>query len=110
MKDTPVLAAAGILAGAQLYITGRYHPALMASAGGVPCVFMTSNSHKTKSLQELLGYDNPFEFSVFPDNNEILKIVLCVKEIITNRSYFSERLLKKCNELNEKSLIYAKLL
>lgn len=64
---TPSLAAAKILADASVYITGRYHPAIMASLGGTPCVFMGSNSHKTYSLQELLEYETiqeyPFEFT-----------------------------------------------
>lgn len=64
--DTPILAAAKILAKADVYISGRYHPAILASQGGTPCVFMSSNSHKTKSLQELLEYDIIHEFYVLP--------------------------------------------
>lgn len=73
--DTPIVAAAKILANSKVFISGRYHPAIMASLGGTPCVFMSSNSHKTRSLQELLGYEEAYEFSVLPNYNEIQEIV-----------------------------------
>ncbi len=84
--EIPVLAAAGILSNARVYITGRYHPAIMAAAGGVPTIFMASNSHKTRSVQELLGYVEPFEFPVAPtgdDKREICK---------TAEKYLNERI------------------
>lgn len=59
---TPLLAAAKILANASLYITGRYHPCIMSSLGGTPCVMMSSNSHKTISIQEILEYNDPYEY------------------------------------------------
>lgn len=59
---TPLLAAAKILANASLYITGRYHPCIMSSLGGTPCVMMSSNSHKTISIQEVLEYKDPHEY------------------------------------------------
>lgn len=72
---TPILAAAKIIANAKIYITGRYHPAIMASLGGTPCVFMSSNSHKTKSLQSLLEYDDITEFNLIPNKIETENIV-----------------------------------
>ena len=42
--DTPIIAAGKILANARIFISGRYHPAILASLGGTPCVFMSSNS------------------------------------------------------------------
>lgn len=73
--DMPLVAAAKILANSRVYISGRYHPAIMASLGGTPCVFMSSNSHKTESIQELLEYDTVEEFNLLPDDNECTKIV-----------------------------------
>lgn len=72
---TPLLAAAKILANARVYVSGRYHPAIMASLGGTPCVFMGSNSHKTWSLQGLLEYDKIEEFNSIPTIQDIDKIV-----------------------------------
>ncbi len=73
--ETPLIAAAKILANAQVYISGRYHPAIMASLGGTPCVFMGSNSHKTWSLQSLLEYDDVIEYNPVPSKTEIAQII-----------------------------------
>lgn len=78
--DTPILAAAKILANARAFISGRYHPAILASLGGTPCVFMSSNSHKTHSLQVLLEYENVIEHPVLPTNDDCEKIIAEVKE------------------------------
>ena len=68
--DTPLVAAAKILANARVYISGRYHPAIMAALGGTPCVFMSSNSHKTRSIQELLNYKEIKEYNLVPNDEE----------------------------------------
>ncbi|HRF68408.1 MAG TPA: polysaccharide pyruvyl transferase family protein [Muribaculum sp.] len=80
--ETPIIAAAKILANAQAYVSGRYHPAIMASLGGTPCVFMGSNSHKTWSLQALLEYDKIMEYDSVPSAEEIKKIVADTIKII----------------------------
>lgn len=59
---TPLLASAKILANSSLYITGRYHPCILGSLGGTPCVMLSSNSHKTISIQEVLQYEEPYEY------------------------------------------------
>lgn len=61
-SGTNILAGASVLANASTYISGRYHPSILASTGGTPCVMLPSNSHKTHSLQEVLGYDEPRTF------------------------------------------------
>jgi hypothetical protein len=66
----PIFMGAAILAKARLYITGRYHPAIMASFGGTPCIFLGSDSHKTASLQEVLEYEEVREFSALPTEAE----------------------------------------
>ncbi|MBL7950723.1 MAG: polysaccharide pyruvyl transferase family protein [Flavobacteriales bacterium] len=91
-KETPVLAAGGLLAGAQLYITGRYHPAIMASSTGVPSIFMASNSHKTRTVQALLGYEDPMEFSACPSDTEIAAIVERARIILQDRAVHEERI------------------
>ncbi|WP_082520085.1 polysaccharide pyruvyl transferase family protein [Rhodanobacter sp. Root480] len=91
-KRTPIMAAMGVLAGAQIYITGRYHPAIMASANGVPCIFLTSNSHKTTSIQLLLGYKNIREYPVCPDDDEIADILQHAKETLANRADVSHQI------------------
>ena len=73
--EMPIVAAAKILANACVFISGRYHPAIMASLGGTPCVFMSSNSHKTQSLQQLLEYEDDREFNVVPSADECQQIL-----------------------------------
>jgi polysaccharide pyruvyl transferase WcaK-like protein len=68
--EVPILMGGAILANARLFVTGRYHPSIMAAAGGTPCVFLGADSHKTRSLQRMLGYDDPQVFSAIPYPDE----------------------------------------
>ncbi|MDP0498517.1 MAG: polysaccharide pyruvyl transferase family protein [Verrucomicrobiota bacterium JB022] len=63
----PIRIGAAILGNAEVFVSGRFHPAVMASCGGTPCVFLSSNSHKTRSLQNVLEYDNVVEHHAMPD-------------------------------------------
>jgi polysaccharide pyruvyl transferase WcaK-like protein len=62
--QTHILLGLYVLANAKAYVSGRYHPSILASLGGTPCTFMVSNSHKTRSLQNVLGYEKVNEFSI----------------------------------------------
>lgn len=64
-----------ILANAQVFISGRWHPSILASLGGTPCVFLGSNSHKTLSIQEMLDYNVIREYSAIPSDQDIPQIV-----------------------------------
>jgi len=68
--EVPILMGGAILANARLFVTGRYHPSIMAAAGGTPCVFLGADSHKTRSLQRMLGYEDPHVFSAIPSPDE----------------------------------------
>lgn len=98
-ESTPVLPAAGLLASALAYVTGRYHPAIMASAGGTPCVFLRSNSHKTQSIQPLLGYDDMIEFSVSGEGNDDVEPVLArTRYVIAHHDTLSQRIRSSFDE------------
>ena len=57
---TPTQEAADLLATADLYVGGRWHPAILASRGGTPVVAFSSNSrNKIQGLLELLDIDQP---------------------------------------------------
>ncbi|MFT3722172.1 MAG: polysaccharide pyruvyl transferase family protein [Hyphomonadaceae bacterium] len=73
-QEIPVLMGAAILARARLFVSGRYHPSILASLSGTPCVFLAANSHKTTTLQQTLGYTDVKTFSEVPDQAEIKKI------------------------------------
>jgi hypothetical protein len=74
--EVPILMGGALLANARVFVTGRYHPAIMAASGGTPCVFLGADSHKTRSLQQLLEYEHPQVYSAVPspdEQNDILE-------------------------------------
>lgn len=98
--DTPILSAAKILANSEIFISGRYHPAILASLGGTPCVFMSSNSHKTKSVQELLNYDVIKEHHVLPNDDEIEDIINDAKIKLKEGSKLRKKIKNRALELS----------
>lgn len=81
--ETPIMAGAAVMANARLLVSGRWHPSIMASLGGTPCVFMSSNSHKTLSLQYLLDYDSPEEYRALPQSDDISAIVARSRRLLS---------------------------
>lgn len=55
----PLTAAARLLWNASAFVSGRYHPSILATLGGTPFVLMHSNSHKTKSLYDVVTSATP---------------------------------------------------
>lgn len=108
--DTPILAAAKILANSKVYISGRYHPGILASLGGTPCVFMSSNSHKTRSIQDLLQYEDAEEFNVLPDEKERKKIIKKAKEYINAGDKLRKKIKARCLELANETIKQKELL
>lgn len=98
--ETPIVAAGKILANAQVFISGRYHPAILASLGGTPCVFMGSNSHKTLSLQYLLEYEYIHEYNPIPTDEEIESMINIAMEYIKNGNKQREQIKEKCLNLS----------
>jgi hypothetical protein len=47
----------------------------MAALGGAPCVFLSSNSHKTRSLQAVLGIQEPREFPLLELETQVNDVV-----------------------------------
>lgn len=71
-----------ILANCKAYITGRYHPSIMASFGGVPQIMLASNSHKTRSLQKLLGESKATVYSIASGEETIESIIKATKDAV----------------------------
>lgn len=108
---TPILSGGAILANAVTFVSGRFHPSIFASLGGTPCVFLGSNSHKTKSLQSVLEYNDIKEFSDLPNETECKEITarvrqnieqgqalrIKIKETVRKRSADAEALLNRLN-------------
>lgn len=97
--EIPVLYGLNILAGASLYISGRFHPSIMASLGSTPCIFQNSNSHKTNSLQQMLNYKKCRAYNAFPSEDEFESILNEINQKINNTKLI-ENLEKTVNELS----------
>lgn len=79
---TQIMAGSAVMANARLFVSGRWHPSIMASLGGTPCVLMGSNSHKTLSLQYLLNDPDPVEFAAFPQQEDVEGIVARSQQLL----------------------------
>ena len=89
----PIMSAAAILSRAALFVSGRYHPSILASLGGTPCVFLGTTAHKTGSLAAVLEYDESRTFSVFPDAGETREIVELGRDLLGQGATLRERLI-----------------
>ncbi len=101
--DVPIVTGATILANAELFVSGRFHPSILASLGGTPCIFMGSNSHKTYSLQEMLGYSNPIEYNDIPSEQDIDAIYEKALNILKSDKSARQLVKNKVKELAEMS-------
>lgn len=108
--ETPILAAAKILANAKVFISGRYHPSIMASMGGCPCVFMGSNSHKNTSLQELLQYPNICEFNEVPTDDDIENMISLALRYVSDGEILRKKIKNHAFQLEQKAQLIANLI
>lgn len=95
----PIMAAATLLSNAECFISGRYHPSILSSCGGTPCIFLSSNSHKNLGLQELLGYEYPHQYTCPPSEIETDHILEELSKLSGNQS-IRESLYAKSAELS----------
>lgn len=102
---TPIFMAGAILTNAKLFISGRYHPSILASLGGTPCIFLGSHAHKMDSLQRVLEYENGKQFSVFPSEGEISEIVSTAQKYLVQGEVLREKIkkvaAKRCEEAKQ---------
>jgi hypothetical protein len=80
--EVPILMGGAILANARLLVTGRYHPSIMAASGGTPCVFLGTDSHKTRSLQRLLNYEEVHTLPALPGSNNIEEVMSQAQKLL----------------------------
>ena len=91
--DIPIVAGACILANSLLFVSGRFHPSILASLNGTPCIFMGSNSHKTHSLQKMLGVEIPKEYGAIPNTEDVHNIYLTALSILKTKSKNSRQMI-----------------
>ncbi len=105
---TNILFGMSVLASAQCYVSGRWHPSIMASLGGTPCVMMSSNSHKSMAIYEELEYDHKKLYSNLPTDEEIRHILSDVSECVKNTKRVD--IINNVMMKNEQLKMYEKLL
>lgn len=93
-----------ILANADLFISGRFHPSILAMLGGTPCVFMNSNCHKTLALQVMMDIDKCHEYNSVPSDSEIEQIYSDAFEIIQRGAEYRETIKKQARRLSQEAL------
>jgi polysaccharide pyruvyl transferase WcaK-like protein len=98
---SPLFAIMQVLGGAEAFISGRYHPAIMASISGTPCIFLGSNSHKCLSLQRVLGYSVPNEYPSLPSPSDVDKIVNHLDSLLKDSQNERTRLIKRVAMLSK---------
>ena len=100
--------AFGIFSGAKMYISGRYHPSILAALAAVPTQMISANHCKMNGLNELLGNPQPVI-----DSHSLDKSFHLIKEFIqknedpkvyeTNRVSIREHVERCKNQLKEMS-------
>ena len=80
--ETSVYMGMAAIANARLFVSGRYHPSIMAGMGGTPSIFLEADSRKALSLQELLGYAEPKQFSAAPSPVELDALLKDAKRLL----------------------------
>lgn len=97
--NCPMMAGAALLANARAFVSGRWHPGILAALGGTPSVFMGSNSHKTAALQQMLEYPDPIEYSAFPNAATISCIVQETVDLLAQGPELRTRLARRAGSL-----------
>jgi polysaccharide pyruvyl transferase WcaK-like protein len=103
--DAPILMCGAVLANARLFISGRYHPSILASLGGTPCIFLASHAHKMASLSRLMEYDRHQQFDAYPSDSEIARIVSKAKDYLSQGEALRSRIKQvsklRCDEATQ---------
>jgi polysaccharide pyruvyl transferase WcaK-like protein len=107
---TSILTCGAIVSNARLFISGRYHPSILASLGGTPCIFLGTHSHKSASLSRVLEYDVHRQFSALPQGSEIDEIVLLARDYLEQGESIRSRIRGIAKSRYEEALTLPSLL
>lgn len=98
-----------LLSRATIFISGRYHPLIVASIVGCPFVPLNANIHKIEGLCELLDYPLQKPFDFFDFRNQVDDIIETVHMLIENFTSVSETLQCRSRELARASGVNAEV-
>ncbi len=82
----PILQGASLLGSAAVFVSGRYHPSILAACAGTPLVSLRGNSHKVEALRELLGEGDAPVLSEAPTGRELDQLVDLVESAMGDTS------------------------
>jgi len=102
-RNCPIWMGTAILTNARLLVSGRFHPTILASLGGTPSIFLEAHSHKMRSLQESLGYEDEPVFSTFPDDAEVGRIVARSRQMLDAAEVLRPRVLAAARQRAEEA-------
>jgi polysaccharide pyruvyl transferase WcaK-like protein len=102
--ETPIVACGSILAHARLFVSGRYHPSILASLGGTPCIFLGSQGHKMRSISQVLEYEDTIEFNAFPSDAEIAGIVSLARGYLADGDARRQRIRRVAEDRYEQTM------
>lgn len=105
-----VFAGGAILGKASLFISGRYHPTILASLGGTPSVFLETIGHKMHSLQETLDYEHVRQFQTFPSEAECDEMLGLASQYLEEENPYRERIQNVARRRCEEAMTLARLL
>lgn len=71
----PLRSGMQLLASSRVFVSGRYHPSILAASVGTPLVTFGSNSHKTLSLLRVLGDPSPVSYPTFDIRSAVPQLV-----------------------------------
>lgn len=97
---TPTQQAVDILGNASAFVSGRWHPSILALTGGTPIVTLTANTYKTQSLIEQIGLDAP-TFDALKLHEETEAIVKLTRSYIQQGNSLREKLRHRARELSD---------
>lgn len=98
--STPTQQAVDILGNASVYISGRWHPSILALTGGTPIVTLTANTYKTQALIEQIELNAP-TFNALKLHEEIEGIVKLTHFYIKEGNGLRERIRQRSAKLSE---------
>jgi polysaccharide pyruvyl transferase WcaK-like protein len=97
--NTPTQQVVDILGNATLYISGRWHPSILALTGGTPVVVMTANTHKTAGLLRLIGLDAPV-FDALRLEHQTDEVVRLAQHYVAQGDSLRDRLRNRAGDLS----------
>jgi len=104
--NTNIIGGMSILANAAVFVSGRWHPSILASLGGTPCVIFGSNSSKTKSFLNVMDYEQKREYSAIPTEDEMPFILNDICNYVQQGDTLRSKIKNKAQELSELTNFY----